>query len=64
LPALDVDNNGSADAATDAVMILRYLLGFRGSALTNNAMGACPANNSYCRLTATEIEAYLTTLTP
>lgn len=64
LPALDVDNNGSTDAATDGVLILRYLLGFRGSALTNNAMGACPANNNYCRLTATEIEAYLTTLTP
>jgi hypothetical protein len=64
LSALDVDNNGSTDAATDGVLILRYLLGFRGSALINNAMGTCPANNIYCRLTANEIEAYLASLTP
>ena len=38
-PLLDVDQNGTVDAATDGVIILRYLLGFRGSALTLNATG-------------------------
>jgi hypothetical protein len=34
VPKLDVDNDGMANAATDGVLILRYLLGFRGTALT------------------------------
>jgi hypothetical protein len=38
-PLLDVDQNGETDAATDGVIILRYLLGFRGDALTLNAIG-------------------------
>ncbi len=38
-PLLDVDQNGVVDAATDGVIILRYMLGFRGSALTLNAIG-------------------------
>ena len=33
-PALDIDGNGQADAATDGVLILRYFFGLRGSALT------------------------------
>jgi hypothetical protein len=34
VPKLDVDNDGMASAATDGVLVLRYLLGFRGPALT------------------------------
>ena len=33
-PLLDVDADGTAEAATDGVLILRYLLGLRGAALT------------------------------
>ena len=37
--ALDIDGNGKADALTDGLMILRYLFGIRGSALTQGALG-------------------------
>ncbi|MBK7470670.1 MAG: Ig-like domain-containing protein [Betaproteobacteria bacterium] len=41
LPArVDVDLNGQYDALTDGVMILRYLFGMSGSALTGGAIGA------------------------
>ncbi|MCR4415819.1 MAG: choice-of-anchor D domain-containing protein, partial [Thermoguttaceae bacterium] len=36
---LDVDDNGVQDALTDGLLILRYLFGFRGPALTNGAIG-------------------------
>ena len=39
LCSLDLDGNGSVDAATDGVLLLRALLGVRGSALTANALG-------------------------
>ena len=44
---LDVDNNtpvttGPQRAATDGLMILRYLFGLTGSAITANAMGPSP----------------------
>jgi glucose/arabinose dehydrogenase len=39
-PSLDIDLNTSFDAATDGVLLLRYLLGFRGSALIANAIGS------------------------
>jgi LasA protease len=38
--AFDIDGNGSVSAATDGVLLLRYLLGLRGTALTNGAVGA------------------------
>lgn len=60
---LDVDGNGTVDAATDGVLILRYLLGFRGPALISDASGVCPPLTA-CRLTAPDIEAYLATLVP
>jgi Tol biopolymer transport system component len=37
---LDIDLNGSVGTATDMVMILRYALGLRGSAITQGALGA------------------------
>ena len=40
--ALDVDGNTVVDAATDGVLILRYLLGIRGSALIAGAVGSTP----------------------
>jgi murein DD-endopeptidase MepM/ murein hydrolase activator NlpD len=38
--AFDIDGNGSVSAATDGVLLLRYLLGLRGVALTSGAVGA------------------------
>jgi hypothetical protein len=52
-PLFDADGNGVIDAATDGVLILRYLAGFRGNALTEGALGARP------RRTDAQIENYL-----
>jgi hypothetical protein len=52
-PYLDADGNGVIDATTDGLLVLRYLAGFRGSALTANALGAPP------RRTDAQIENYL-----
>ncbi len=41
-PILNIDNSDTTttyDAATDGVLLLRYLLGYRGSALVANALG-------------------------
>jgi hypothetical protein len=38
-PLLDIDRNGEVDLLTDGVIILRYMFGFRGNALTLNAIG-------------------------
>ncbi len=35
--SLDVDGDGSVKATTDGLLVLRYLLGLRGTALTNGA---------------------------
>jgi len=51
---LDVDGNGTADALTDGLLVLRYLFGFRGDALVAGAVG-----NGATRATAAEIEPYL-----
>ena len=58
-PLLDVDGNGRIDASTDAILLLRYLLGIRGDALVTNALGP-----NARRLQASEIESYLQTLAP
>ena len=52
-PALDIDGNGQADAATDGVLILRYLFGLRGSALTAGPVFGIGAT----RLSAIDVEA-------
>jgi hypothetical protein len=59
--ALDVDGNTVVDPATDGVLVLRYLLGFRGGALIADAVGTTPAPS---RATALSIEQYLQGLTP
>ncbi|HPG61833.1 MAG TPA: hypothetical protein PK586_07480 [Casimicrobium sp.] len=51
--ALNVDGNGFVDPATDGVLIIRYLLGFRGSALTTGALGGSPAR------TGTTLETWI-----
>ena len=40
LRSLNIDGDGTYDALTDGVIILRYLLGLTGSALTNGAVGS------------------------
>lgn len=55
-PVVDVDGNGQADAYTDGVMIIRYLSGMRGGALTTNALGNGATRN------AQQIEAYIASL--
>jgi hypothetical protein len=57
--ALDIDGNGTADALTDGLLILRYMFGLRGDALIANAVD--PAAT---RKTAAAIEAYIQTLVP
>jgi hypothetical protein len=57
--ALDIDGNGKIDALTDGLLIMRYLFGFRGTALTNGAVGSDAA-----RATDAAIEAYLSSLLP
>jgi hypothetical protein len=51
---LDIDGNGLVDALTDGGLLLRYLLGLRGAALTAGAVGACAA-----RGTADAIQTYI-----
>ena len=58
-PLLDVDGNGVIDAATDGLLLLRYLLGIRGDALVANALG-----QGARRIQASEVESYLQTLAP
>jgi hypothetical protein len=55
---LDVDGNGLIDAATDGVLLLRALLGFRDDALIASALGAAPPNGAW-RNTAAAVRAYL-----
>jgi hypothetical protein len=52
---LDIDGNGRYDPATDGVLILRYLLGFRGNSLTNGAIGAGASRNATQILTQLDI---------
>lgn len=58
---LDVDGNGVPDAATDGVLIVRYLLGFRGAALVENALATSPPAT---RVLPAEVEIYLQALMP
>ena len=58
-PALDIDGNGTADALTDGLLIIRYLFGLRGPALIAGAVGPLAT-----RKTAADIEAYLQTIMP
>ncbi len=37
---LDIDDNGSQDALSDGLLLLRWMFGLNGTALTNGAIGA------------------------
>jgi hypothetical protein len=50
----DIDQSGSVDALSDGLIFLRYLFGFRGEVLLNNAISPDAKRTS-----ATEIEEYL-----
>jgi len=58
-PALDIDGNGTADALTDGLLIIRHLSGLRGDALIAGAVGPLAT-----RTTAEAIEAYIQDLMP
>ena len=53
---LNVDANNTIDAASDAQLVLRYLLGLRGGALTDGVLGANPTR------TGQALESYLASL--
>lgn len=53
---LDIDGNTDIQALTDGLLQLRYLFGFRGTALTQNAIG-----NNATRITVADIETYIGT---
>lgn len=50
----DVDGNGRPDALTDGVILLRYLFGFSGNALTSGAIGT-----GATRTTPADIKAFI-----
>ncbi|MEO7760961.1 MAG: hypothetical protein ABIS68_03505 [Casimicrobiaceae bacterium] len=54
---LDVDANGTVDALTDGLLVIRYMLGVRGPALIQNAVGS-----NAMRSSSMAIEDYLATL--
>ena len=54
-----MDNNAKTDALTDGLMIVRYLFGLRGAALTAGALGSGAQ-----RPGSLAIEQYIGTLMP
>ena len=54
---LDIDRNGAVEGLTDGLMILRYLFGLRGDALTAGVLGAGATTRS-----AGAIESHLAAL--
>jgi hypothetical protein len=54
---LDIDGDGTLEALTDGLLVLRYLFGFAGATLTSGAVGA-----NCTRCDASEIVPYLQTL--
>ncbi len=53
-PLFDVDGNGVVDAATDGMLMLRYIAGFRDAALVANAIGP-----QATRATSATVQLYL-----
>lgn len=47
VPGYDLDGNGQVDANTDGLMLLRVMLGFRGSAVTTGAIGQNATRTSW-----------------
>lgn len=56
VPSIDIDNDGNFDAATDGVLLLRYLFGMRDATLTNAALGVNAERN------AAAISSYIASL--
>jgi hypothetical protein len=56
LCALDIDGNGSTDASTDGVLIVRHLLGLSGGSLISGAIGSGATRD------ATAIATYIASL--
>src|SRR3954468_10096576 len=54
---LDVDGNGTVDALTDGLLLMRFMFGLRGQPLIQNAIGPNATRN-----TSAQIEAYLSSL--
>ena len=59
IPNADIDGNGTQDALTDGLLILRYSFGLTGDSLISGVVA-----EDATRTTAEEIEAYLATLMP
>jgi CHRD domain len=57
--AYDVDGNGTVDAATDGILIMRHLIGMKDAELVDGALGA-----GATRTSATDVAAYIATLKP
>jgi hypothetical protein len=51
---VDIDGNGSTEALTDGLLLLRYLFGFDGATLIEGAVG-----DGATRITADEINTYI-----
>jgi len=51
---LDIDDDGTTDALTDGLLLLRYLFGFTGQTLTEGAV-----SETARRASATEIGSYI-----
>ena len=47
---LDLDGNGSINATTDGLMMLRALLGLKGTAVTGNALGTAPTRGDWASI--------------
>ncbi|MEO5881707.1 MAG: hypothetical protein ABIQ06_04775, partial [Caldimonas sp.] len=56
-PTLDIDGNGVADTLTDGVLILRYMMNFRGTGLIQGAIGI-----GATRTSAAQVEPLLSSL--
>ena len=56
---LDVDGNGTYDALTDGLLVLRWLFGLTGPSLVNGAIGT-----GATRTTSTDVIAYLNSVRP
>ena len=54
--ALDIDGNGTTDALTDGLIIIRAMFGLTGTAVTNGAVAAGAS-----RATWADIRGYLNT---
>ena len=58
LSVLDIDGDGVTSALTDGLLVIRYLFGFSGEALTNGALGSGAGRD------ASEIQDYLESISP